>query len=344
MPAGNSRFKWVLKLVRIWSFITLAFLGVGFVATVAYAGFAITGEFVTDLLPIWISALLVTVSAAGLVLVFRGLVEAVVSNELAVKPLADHLKRIESLLEAAHESNRRLVELSQMSDAARSLLFRRHEIEAMNELLNEHLISQDYTGAESLVADIEKRFGHTEQVEQMRKEIVRARATTAEQKADAALRRIGKLIDARDWAGASRQTTRLAQLLPDNPKVAALPQLIIDARAKHKRDLLGDYGQVVKSGDIDRSVELLHELDKYLTPQEAAAMEESARGVFKAKLHNFGVQFAIHVTDQDWAGAIAIGRQIIGEYPNSRMAQEVRQKMETMRALAMAKREATEVK
>ncbi|MDY7010025.1 MAG: hypothetical protein SVV80_04650 [Planctomycetota bacterium] len=344
MPAGNSRFKWVLTLVRIWSFITLALLGVGFVATLAYAGFSIAGEFVIDLLPIWILTLLAIVSAAGLVLVFRGLVEAVVSNERDVKPLADHLKRIESLLEAAHESNRRLVELSQMSDAARSLLFRRHEIEAMNELLHEHLIGQDYTGAEKLVTDIEKRFGHTEQVEQMRKEIIRAGATTAEQKVDAALGRIGKLIESRDWAGALRQTKRLVQLLPDNPRIAALPQLISDARTKHKRDLLGDYDQAVKSGDIDRSVELLRELDKYLTPQEAAAMEESARGVFKAKLHNFGVQFAVRVTDQDWSGAIAIGQQIIGEYPNSRMAQEVRRKMATMQELAVAKKEATEAK
>ncbi len=344
MPASNSRFKWVLTLVRIWSLITLALLGMGFVATVAYASFALTGEFVTDRLPIWILSLLVTVSAAALVFVFRGLVEAVVSSEYSVKPLADHLKRIESLLEALHESSRRLVELSQMSDAAKSLLFRQYEIEAMNELLHEHLIGQNYAGAEKLVTDIEKRFGHTEQVEQMRKEIVNARATTVEQKVDAALGRIGKLIESRNWAGASRQTVRLTQLLPNNPKIAALPQLLNDARIKHKRDLLGDYGQAVRSGDVDRSIELLHELDKYLTPQEAAAMEESARGVFKAKLHNFGVQFAVRVTDQDWTGAIAIGRQIIGEYPNSRMAQEVRQKMGTLRALAAAKREATEAK
>ncbi len=340
MPTSNSRFTWVVTLVRIWSLIALVFLGVCFVATGVYAGVALAGEFVIDRLLLWIVALAAEASAGALVLIFRGLVETIVSNEQAVKPLADHLKRIESLLEAAHESNRRLIELSQMSDAARSLLFRRHEIEAMNELLHEHLIAQDYAGGEKLVNDIEKRFGHTEQVEQMRAEIVKAKATTNEQKVDAALGRIGKLIESGDWAGASRQTRRLSQLLPENPKIAALPQLISDARTKHKRDLLGDYDQAVRGGDVDRSIELLHELDKYLTPQEAAAMEESARGVFRAKLHNFGVQFAIRVTDQDWAGAIAIGRQITSEYPNSRMAQEVRQKMDTMRTLATAKQEA----
>ncbi len=341
MPNDRSRYTWVVTLARIWSLIALAFLGVAFVATTAYVCVALTGELAIYRVAILVLALLVTVSIAALVLVFRGMIETIVSSEHDARPLTDHLKRIESLLEATYESDRRLIELSQMSDAARSLLFRRAETEAMDALLHEYLIGQDYAGAEKLAGDIEKRFGHTEQVEQMRKEIVRAKATTNEQKVDAALGRIGKLIEFRDWSGASRQTRRLLQLLPDNPKIAALPQLISDARTKHKRDLLEDYGQAVKSGDVDHSIELLRELDKYLTPQEAAAMAESARGVFKAKLHNFGVQFAIRVTDQNWDAAIAIGRQIVGEYPNSRMAQEVRQKMETMRALAATKREET---
>jgi outer membrane protein assembly factor BamD (BamD/ComL family) len=63
-------------------------------------------------------------------------------------------------------------------------------------------------------------------------------------------------------------------------------------------------------------------------------MEESARGVFRAKLHNLGVQFAICVTDQRWAEAIEVGEQIISEYPNTRMASEVRSKMDQLRARA----------
>ena len=106
------------------------------------------------------------------------------------------------------------------------------------------------------------------------------------------------------------------------------------AQARHKRDLLAAYGEAVRNGDIDRSIELLRDLDKYLTPQEGAAMEESARGVFRAKLHNLGVQFSIRVTEEQWREAVQIGRQIVEEYPNSRMAQEVRMKMETLQALA----------
>lgn len=227
-----------------------------------------------------------------------------------------------------------------MSDAGKSLVFRDREIEALNELIHEYVIRQDETKAEALVAQVEKRLGYADQVERMRSELAAARETTIDQKVDAAIQRINQFIEKQDWAQAMRHTRRLLAALPDNPKVAALPQLVRSARIKHKRGLLQDYGEAVKTGDIDRSIELIRELDKYLTPQEGAALQESARGVFRAKLHNLGVQFAIRVTEENWDEAISIGEQIINEYPNSRMAQEVRTKMETLRTLAAAKQDA----
>ena len=85
--------------------------------------------------------------------------------------------------------------------------------------------------------------------------------------------------------------------------------------------MLQSYGEAVRKKDVDRSIELLHELDIYLTPQEAAALQESARGVFRAKLHQMGVQFAICVTDERWSEAIRAGEDIVREFPNPRMAQ-----------------------
>ena len=115
-------------------------------------------------------------------------------------------------------------------------------------------------------------------------------------------------------------------------------QLIRTAQMKHKLRLLEAYGEAVKKTDIDRSIDLLRELDKYLAPQEAAALEESARGVLRAKLHNLGVQFAMRITEENWAEALAIGEQIVRAYPNSRMAKEVRDKMDQLTTLAAARR------
>jgi outer membrane protein assembly factor BamD (BamD/ComL family) len=46
------------------------------------------------------------------------------------------------------------------------------------------------------------------------------------------------------------------------------------------------------------------------------------------------VQFAIAIADQQWELAVKTGDQIALEYPNSRMAREVREKMELLKQYA----------
>ncbi len=130
------------------------------------------------------------------------------------------------------------------------------------------------------------------------------------------------------------------KVFPKDPKIVGLDERIESARAAHKHQLLQEYDQAVLKQDIDRSVELLKELDLYLTPQEGAALAESARGVFRAKLHNLGVQFALCVTDKNWAKAVEAGEDIVREFPNSRMAHEVQEKMDLLRRRATAGAEA----
>ena len=334
MASKYRRFSPLITLTRIWAYISLIVLAGAFIATTVYGIVRLTMEF--DLLTLVYRVLLaLALIATGVgIWILKGLVEVLVSNESAVEPLADHLKRVESILTGLQDSNRRLIEISQLSDKVKSLVFHKAEISAINDLLHEHLMKQDYQAAEELVSEVEGQFGYYNLAEKMREEIASARKMTLEQRIDAFIDRISKLIEQHNWAEASRRARRLLQLAPDNPKVLALPQLINDARKKHKRDLLKAYDEAVRTGDIDRSIDLLRQLDKYLTPREAAALEDSARSVFRTKLHNLGVQFAVHVTDQDWVSAIEVGKQIVQEYPNSRMAQEVRQKMDMLQNLA----------
>jgi len=49
--------------------------------------------------------------------------------------------------------------------------------------------------------------------------------------------------------------------------------------------------------------------------------------VFRKKLQQLGVQFALHVHDKSWTEALRIGRQITDEFPNTRMAAEVRERL-----------------
>ena len=205
-------------------------------------------------------------------------------------------------------------------------------MEALREAIHEDLIRQDYRTAEALADTIETKLGYAEEAGRLREEIEKSRVATLEEKIDLAVQRIDGLCTQWKWSAAIRESQRILRLFPENGKVAELPDRIKNARAKHKRELLQNYGEAVRKNDVDRGVELLQELDAYLTPQEGAAMQESARGVFKARLHNLGVQFSICVTDERWADAIAAGESIMAEFPNSRFAHEVRGKMDMLRS------------
>jgi len=90
----------------------------------------------------------------------------------------------------------------------------------------------------------------------------------------------------------------------------------------------------VRNDDTDRSLEILRELDHYLTPSEGMALRESASSVFKTKLHKLGVEFSVAVTEQNWNKALMTSEQIVADFPNSRMSQEIRGKIEIIRQRA----------
>jgi hypothetical protein len=56
--------------------------------------------------------------------------------------------------------------------------------------------------------------------------------------------------------------------------------------------------------------------------------------VFKEKLNLLSKQFSDAVRDHKWIDAMRVGESISREFPNTRIAQEVREKMETLRQRA----------
>ncbi|MCK4601698.1 MAG: hypothetical protein KAU28_04490 [Phycisphaerae bacterium] len=340
MGETTGRFNWVVKLSRITLIATIAFLGLVLIVVAAQT-------VLTALSAGWWPALVHgAMSVLGLLLLgtwaylVYGIIRVLVANECAVSHTSGRFERIETLLQDHGESTNKLIELASLSDRAKSLIFREREINEFRDRIHEDLMRQDYKTAQAMIETIETEFGHVDEAANLREEIQNFRKATLEEKIDAAVSRIQEIIDRHDWVRAIRETQRVLRLFKDNPKVAALPGRIQSARTRHKRDLLQAYDEAVRKNDVDRSIELLKELDIHLTPQEAAALEESARGVFRTKLHNLGVQFAIRVTDEQWAEAVAVGEQIINEFPNSRMAHEVRTKMERLHGRAAAARSA----
>ncbi|MCY2929725.1 MAG: hypothetical protein NTV86_09575 [Planctomycetota bacterium] len=272
---------------------------------------------------------------AGLVMVLAyGVVLLLASGHEALADNNDRSGRVETLLASHVETAKRQAEYGMLSDRARSLIYREHELEALRETVHHELMQQDYAGALALIETVEKDFGYAEEASRLRQQVENARRSTLDEKVDVAVRRVQDAIDRLDWTRGLREAQRAARVFPNDAKVAMLVDRVTAARSQHKSELLKRYGEAVKKNDVDGGIELLRQLDAYLTPQEAAALQESARGVFRAKLHNLGVQFSISITEQRWADAIATGEQIVAEYPNSRMAHEVREKLDVLRLRA----------
>jgi len=275
--------------------------------------------------------LFIFVLIAAMVIV---LAKILVANGKSAQHSVGSLERIEAVLQSQSQDIRSMAGLACLSDQAKSLIYHENEISAMSEMVNAMLMKQDQASAEGLLERMEQGMGMAEEAAQLREEIAATHQATVDEKIDAAINRIHTILKRRDWAQAKREADRLKKIFPENPKIKSLPRVIVEARNSVKRHLLKEYGEAVRVNDIERSIDMLKELDKYLTPQEAAALSDSARDVFKKKLHNLGVQFAIAVTDMQWAGAVESGEEIMRDYPNSRMAREVNEKIDMLREYA----------
>lgn len=334
MSDQDGTYGWVVPLVRVWAYAAEACLVAALIATVIIGVSAISANPTA-------SAAATVVVLVGLEVVLMiwvpivaGVVLTLLETRQTVTDLSGRLYRVETLLDDASASLKSVASVASLSDKAKSCIYRDRELEALRETIQHHLMLQDYDAATALIASMEHDFGYAEEARKLRDDVAATRKATVDEKVDSSLRRFQEILDRHDWARAAREAERMMRLMPTNERIAQLPTKIEVARVGHKRQLLQAYGEATRKNDVDRGIELLRQLDLYLTPHEAAALQESARGVFRAKLQNLNLQFTMSVTDQRWADAVTTGEQIVRDFPNSRMAMEVRAKMGLLRTRA----------
>ena len=189
----------------------------------------------------------------------------------------------------------------------------------------------DFNAAYEIIEEIAKRTEYKDLADQLRIQADKFRDATEQERTNQVIAHIEKLLDEFQWARASSQIEGLIRANPDSEKAKAMRQRLLDKKEERKRTLLAAWDDAVTRQETDRSLEILKELDLFLTPNEALALQEAAKDVFRTKLHNLGVQFSIAVTEKRWAHALDIGEQIITDFPNSKMSEEIRDKMDILR-------------
>lgn len=238
-------------------------------------------------------------------------------------------------LRGALETQRQLLESirdsAALSDSAKQIAYRHKDRDTLRHAIREDIEKNDYDGAYWLAAEMERRFGNRQEAAQFREMVETARRAFIEREVHEAIDHFSQLLKKCDWPLAAHEIELLEHNFPGHPEVKLLAERLQVAKEDHKRLLLKEWKDAVSKDDVDLSVQLLKQLDQYLTPGEAEGFKEIARDVFKKQLQQLGVQFALQCNDKNWAEAVRIGQQIIDQFPNTRIAAEVREVLPSLR-------------
>lgn len=279
-----------------------------------------------------ISAGLTTLQAAA-----GGLALVVVCSVLAVLVLMGNQGKtpnnteIRAGLKELREQVERLGEQAALSDDARRVLNRRRERELLRHAIEEDIAVEDWDAAMVLVKELAERFGYRVDAEEFRGRIEQARYETVQRRVDSAITGLNSFITERRWESALAEAARIGRLYPDSPRVEGLRHRVEKARTLYKQDLERRFLLAAQDDKVDEAMELLRELDAYLTEREAEPYRETARGVIGKAKENLGVQFKLAIQDRNWKTAADVGEKIIDAFPNSLMAEEVRETLDQIR-------------
>lgn len=229
-----------------------------------------------------------------------------------------------------------MVQEGGLSEGAKRVLHRREERELLRRAIEQDITDEDWDAATVLVKELAEQFGYRADAEEFRTRIERARAQTMDRHVVDALVELDDLIRGQQWAESYAEAARIQRLYPESHRVDGLRERVDQAHLRYRKELERRFLVAADREEIDEAMALLKELDAYLTPTEAAPFQEVARGVISKSRENLGVRFKLCVQDHHWAEAVAVGQQIIADFPNSRMADEVRGMLPVLRDKAGA--------
>lgn len=246
----------------------------------------------------------------------------------------DVVREIEATLLKQLQMLSEIAENTRISDSAKSLAHRDEEMEALRMAIRDNVRNERWEVAFGMAREIEQRFGYKEESDQLMDDLAAARGEAMESRLTEAMEMIERHFSQRAWDRAVREIDRLRAILPDDARVTTLGERLEQLRQQHKAELLREWDEAVGKNDTNHAIEVLKELDQYLTKEDVEKLQETARCVFKEKLVQLGIQFKFAVRERRWNDALETGLEIVRDFPNARMAQEVRDILDTLRARA----------
>lgn len=268
-------------------------------------------------------------------LVFLGALLTMLSRIIkildALKDNSSKLEELTNALDEIHTGLRKINQTSLMSDAVKSIAFRDADRQSLREVIFEKLQTRDFSTANEIIKEVEKLPEYEDLADELKAQSEKFQNATEQERVSQLIAHIEKLIDEAKWARASAQIEGLIRAHPESEQAKNMRIVLFERKQERKKILLAAWDDAVTSQETDRSLDILKELDSYLTPSEALALQEAASDIFRTKLHKLGMKFSIAVTEKRWSDALDIGQQIMREFPNSKMCQEIYTKIDVLK-------------
>lgn len=220
-----------------------------------------------------------------------------------------------------------------LSPDARRVLFRKQERDLLVQAIEEDIAEAQWDAAAVLVNELESRLGYTGEAAALRARIAaRSTAPVGDAGGDGSSVVVTPSVQP---ASSVVSASRAAPLVASAVEAPEITVPVTDAaRTATRQELERRFMAAAGEGRAEAAMGILAELDQYVTPEEAEPLREIARGVIAKSRDALGEQFKAAVQGKRWHEAVNVGEQIIQRFPNTRMASEVRDVMDALRARA----------
>ena len=225
----------------------------------------------------------------------------------------------------------RISEQQLLSDRARSVAFRDKDREAIRTAINEELMQGEWESAFALADQFEKAFGSKTEADRFRAEITHRRNIGMGQQIDEVMQVIDRHTKGEQWSAALREAEKLLAQLPSNEQVKRLPQEIEHRRQAHKQQLVQTWHEASARHDWDGAIEILRNSTPTSPPQRPSRCRKRSATSSRKSSTTWVASSQLSSARRKWTDAIRLGEQIQSDFPNSRIAQEVKEKMESLR-------------
>ena len=228
-----------------------------------------------------------------------------------------------------------ILEAMQMSENAKRILFRDRELELIRKTIRHDIESGDFHAALVLCDQMANVFGAVEEAEEMRTNVQEIIHQHHEERIHEELEQLKEFISNQQWVESYQFAARLRRLYPESPLLHDLEQNIADMRTEYGHTLEDRFLSAAKDENVEQAMVLLRELDRYLTPEDARRFRDTATSVIKTYRENLGAKFKMAVSDHRWQDAVEFGGELIAQFPNTKMAEEVKEILNTIQVRAI---------